>query len=84
MRWKKETLRSFKARVDIPGRGGWLLLQARRNRVHEMEIELQGQMQPVLRMYGQATPAGRLQDSRTTKKLTRIRIQRRCSGGSTR
>jgi hypothetical protein len=61
VRWKKETLRSFEARVDIPGRGDRLLLSTP-DAVCEMEIELRThrreQMQPVRRVHGRATPDG--------------------------
>ena len=63
-RHRREPVRSFEARVDIPGRCDRLLLGTP-DGVHEIEIELrtllQGQMQPVLRVRGLATPDGRLQ-----------------------
>jgi hypothetical protein len=63
-RHRPEPLRSFEARVDIPGRCDRLLLSTP-DGVHEIDIEVrahrQGQMQPVLRVHGQSAPDRRLQ-----------------------
>lgn len=63
-RHRPEPVRAFEAQVNIPGRCDRLLLSTP-DGVHEIDIEIrahrQGQMQPVLRLRGQATSDGRLQ-----------------------
>lgn len=76
-RHRPEPVRSFEARVDIPGRCDRLLLGTP-DGVHEIELELrtllQGQMQPVLRVRGQATPDGRLQVVVTNTLTETVRV----------
>jgi hypothetical protein len=63
-RHRPEPVRSFEARVKIPDRCDGLVLSTP-DGIHEIEIELrahrQGEMQPVLRVRGQAAENGRLE-----------------------
>jgi hypothetical protein len=76
-RHRPEPVRSFEACVNIRDRCDGLLLSTP-DGVHEMEIELrayqQGQMQPVLRVRGQATPDGRLQVVVTNTLTETVRV----------